>query len=95
MLFADYFQLLVHADSGIKQFTDLQNKPVALSNRGAQYQTFQFLANHFGVDLGKMTLIGQDDETADVAFARKDAQALFRVRALNNASVSGPRIPRE
>jgi hypothetical protein len=79
--------LLVHADSGIRQFTDLKGKRVALATRGAQYQTFLFLAGHFGLKESDFTFMGQDDETADVSFARKDADAIFRVRALNNASV--------
>src|SRR5215831_153341 len=49
VLFEDTFQLLVHADSGIHQFTDLKGKRVALATRGAQYQTFLFLAGHFGL----------------------------------------------
>ena len=87
VLFEDTFQVLVHADSGIKQFTDLKGKRVALATRGAQYQTFLFLAGHFGLKESDFVFMGQDDETADVSFARKDADAIFRVRALNNASV--------
>src|SRR5215831_3063750 len=49
VMFEDTFQLLVHADSGIHQFTDLKGKRVALATRGAQYQTFLFLAGHFGL----------------------------------------------
>jgi TRAP transporter TAXI family solute receptor len=87
VLFEDTFQVLVHADSGIKQFTDLKGKRIALATRGAQYQTFLFLAGHFGLKESDFSFLGQDDETADVSFARKDADAIFRVRALNNASV--------
>ncbi len=87
ILFNDISQLLVHTGSPIARFADLKGKKIALPRFGGQYVTFLFLANHFGLKVSDFTFLGGDEGSANLAFARDEADALFRVRALNNAEI--------
>ena len=87
ILFNDTSQLLVHKNSPIAHFGDLKGKKIALPRSGGQYATFLFLANHFGLKVSDFTFLGGDEGSANLAFARDEADALFRVRALNNAEI--------
>lgn len=87
VLFEDVFQLLAHREAKILQFTDLKGKRIALATGDAQYQSFIFLAAHFGMTPKDFTFVGHDDDDADLLFARGDADAIFRVRALDNSAL--------
>ena len=88
VLFEDTFQLLVHKNSTIGQFTDLKGKKIGLPKTGGQYKSFLFLASHFGLKEPDFTFVGGDDEGANLAFARNEADAIFQVRPLHNASIA-------
>jgi uncharacterized protein len=88
VLFEDAFQLLVHKDVPVTQFVDLKGRRIALARSGGQYRSFQFLAQHYGLKESDMTFVGGDDEGAELAFARNEADAIFRVRPLHDAAIA-------
>jgi uncharacterized protein len=87
VLFEDAFEVLAHKQLDIKRFTDLKGKRIALPVTDSQYQSFIFLAAHFGLAPQDFTFAGTSEEGADVAFARRDADAIFRVRAPHNLAI--------
>ena len=104
VLFEDTFQLLVHNNAAssarpssakqttpapaIGRFADLKGKKIALPKGGGQFKSFLTVAAHFGLKETDFTFLGGDDEGAEVAFAKNEADAIFRVRALHNASIT-------
>ncbi len=87
-LFEEDFQLLVHKNSAIAQFADLKGKRIALPQSGGQYQSFLAVATHHGMKKNDFTFVGGDQERADQAFARGEADARFMVRSINNGAVA-------
>jgi hypothetical protein len=87
ILFEDTFQLLVHKDSNVKRFEDLKGKKIGLPQGGGQFKSFLYLAGHFGLRPGDFTLVGANDDAGDMAFARNEADAVFRVRSLHNSAI--------
>ncbi|QLE56896.1 TAXI family TRAP transporter solute-binding subunit [Nostoc sp. TCL26-01] len=97
VLYKDLFQLVVK-DSNIKQFVQLKGKAIALPAKGGQYESFKQVARHFGLNEKDLKITGLDnngkpvqgynDELADKDFLNNKADALFRVRALGNRSIS-------
>jgi TRAP transporter TAXI family solute receptor len=87
VLFEDTFQVLANPGTGIARFIDLKGKRVALATRGAQFQTFLFVAQYYGLTSADFVFVGEDDENADLAFANKTADAVFRVRALHDPGI--------
>jgi len=88
VLYEDTFQLIVHKDSGITRFAELRGRRVALATSGGQYQSFLSVAEHFGITSADCTFVGRNDEDADRAFLSKEADAVFRVRALGNPAIA-------
>lgn len=87
-LYEDKFQLLVRRGSGIKQFTDLAGKRLALQQKGGQYKSFLKVAQHYGLRETDFRFVGQSDQDADEAFLWNRADAVFRVRALGNPTIA-------
>ncbi|MBD2593224.1 TAXI family TRAP transporter solute-binding subunit [Nostoc spongiaeforme FACHB-130] len=95
VLYKDLFQLVVRYPN-IKRFVDLERKTIAIPARGGQYESFQQVAKHFklkdlkitGLDSNGKPIQGYSDKLADEDFINKKADALFRVRALGNKSIS-------
>lgn len=87
-LYADVFQLVVHQGLGIDSVAALRAKRVALPKRGGQYRSFLAVAAHFGLQESEFHFVGDDDASADRAFATGQADAAFRVRALGNPVVT-------
>lgn len=87
LLFDDTFQLLAHNGSGINGFADLKGKKVALPKTGGQYKSFLYIGSHYGLKPGDFTFVGGDDPSADLSYARGEADAIFRVRALHNVAI--------
>jgi TRAP-type uncharacterized transport system substrate-binding protein len=71
----------------ITRFTDLRGKRIALQKSGGQFESFMFIAGHFGLTEKDFTFVGGDDESADLLFAHCDADATFRVRSLHTANI--------
>jgi uncharacterized protein len=86
VLFPDTIQMLVHDDARIQRFADLKGKRIALTRTQGPFRTFMLLARHFGLREGDFTFIGSDDESAEVAFARHEADAFFAVRVLHGGA---------
>ena len=90
VLFEDKFQILVQKGKGIQQFSDLVDKNIALPTSGGQYDSFVFLASHFGLDKTKFHFVGADDEDADAKFSGgTQADAIFKVRGVPNSFIQG------
>jgi uncharacterized protein len=87
VLYNDEFQLLVPADSTMKNFAALRGRRIALAPSGGQFQSFLRVADHFGLHPADFQFVGTTDETADQAFLNGQADAIFRVRALGNPSI--------
>lgn len=88
VLFDDNLQIFARSSAPIEKFADLKGKKIALPKSGGQYQSFLFIAGHYGMGESDFTFVGQNDDNADLAFSRDEADAVFRVRALHNASIS-------
>ena len=89
VLFEDKFQLLVQKGKGVQQFTDLVDKNIALPTSGGQYESFLFLASHYGLDKTKFHFVGADEEDADAKFSGGLADAIFKVRGVPNGFIQG------
>ncbi|BAY39799.1 TRAP transporter solute receptor TAXI family protein [Nostoc sp. NIES-2111] len=97
ILYKDLFQLVVR-DANIKKFVQLKGKTISLPAKGGQYESFKQVAKHFGLNEKDLKITGLDsngkpnpaynDGLADKDFLGKKADALFRVRALGNRSIS-------
>jgi hypothetical protein len=97
ILYQDLFQIVVR-DNQINQFIQLKGKTIALQAKGGQYDSFIKLAEYFGLSKNDFRITGLDssgkpregytDESADTDFIRNGADAVFRVRALGNKSIS-------
>ncbi len=93
VLYQDLFQLVVK-DPTIKQFPQLKGKIIALSTKGGQYKSFLKVAAHYGMSEKDFNFTGSgkkdkyQDKDADNDFKNGQADALFRVRAAGNKSIS-------
>jgi TRAP transporter TAXI family solute receptor len=88
ILFPDTVQVLVRNDSGIKQFTDLRGKRIALVRSQGPFRTFLLLAQHFGMREADFNFIGADDPGAERAFTRGEADVYFAVRPLHSGALT-------
>jgi uncharacterized protein len=84
ILFEDVFQLIVQPESGITQFNDLAGRKIVLQPNSGEFYSFLELATHYGLKLEDFELSFANSAQADDLFRRKDVDALFRVRTLNN-----------
>jgi TRAP transporter TAXI family solute receptor len=58
ILYDDTFQLLVLKDSPFRSFADLRGQRIALSQSGGQFQSFLWVAEHFGLRAGDFRFVG-------------------------------------
>ncbi|MDX2216689.1 MAG: TAXI family TRAP transporter solute-binding subunit [Oculatellaceae cyanobacterium bins.114] len=84
VLYRDLFQLVVRQDAGVHQFTDLLNRIILLQPNSGEFYSFMELATHYGFSLESFQLNFVSNQQADELFRQKKADALFRVRTLNN-----------
>jgi uncharacterized protein len=84
ILFEDVFQLIVRPESGITQFNDLVGRKIVLQPNSGEFYSFLELATHYGLKLEDFELSFANGADADDLFRRKEVDALFRVRTLNN-----------
>jgi TRAP transporter TAXI family solute receptor len=87
LLFQDNVQILVRKTAQIHEFGDLKGKRIAIAKTGAQWATFLFIVDQFGLHEGDFNYIGADEDTASMAFSSGDADAYFRLCALPNAAI--------
>ncbi len=84
VLYRDLFQLVVRRDAGIHAFPDLASHRVLLQPNSGEFYSFMALAKYYGLDVQSLMLRFASDRQADDLFRQKQAEALFRVRTLNN-----------
>lgn len=97
VLYKDLFQLVVK-DPKINEFVQLKGKTIALTPSGGQYNSFIKIAEHYGLsqkdfritglDINGKPINNYDDNRADQDFQKNRADAVFRVRAAGNKSIS-------
>jgi TRAP transporter TAXI family solute receptor len=88
LLYADTFQLVVKDNAPIQQFTDLKGKRIGLWQRGGQYRSFLDIAAHYGLQERDFTFVGRNQQESNDAFRQNQVDAIFRVRALGNQTIS-------
>lgn len=84
VLFEDTFQLIARPDSGITQFHNLVGRKIVLQPNSGEFYSFWELTKHYGLKLTDFELSFANGASADEQFRRKEVDALFRVRTLNN-----------
>lgn len=87
-LYPDFFQLIVKNNTQIQHFYDLKGKRIGLWKKGGQYDSFLDIADHFGLTETDFIFVGNNLEESNAAFQNNQADAIFRVRALGNQSIS-------
>jgi TRAP transporter TAXI family solute receptor len=84
-LFPEVFHLVARADSGIRTFSDLKGKRVALMPEGSgSYRLFWALSRHYGLTKSDFTPLPMSPEQAYEALRQRRVDALSRVMALGN-----------
>ena len=71
----------------ITTFADLKGKVIGLPKIGAQFKAFLFVAAQFGMKEADFKFAGGDDQSADAAFTRGEADAVFRMRSINDPTI--------
>ena len=88
ILYEDIFQLIVHPNSGIRSFADLPEKSIALPRKGGgQWQSFWFIADHYGINEKDIMTFELNARQADVALINNEIDAIFRVRSPRNTNI--------
>jgi TRAP transporter TAXI family solute receptor len=87
VLYEDTFQLIVPRNSPVQGIADLRGKRISLPKAGGQFQSFLRIAEHFGLRESDFTFVGRSEADADAAFLAGQADAAFRVRALQNPAI--------
>lgn len=88
VLYRDLFQLVVRQNAGVRQFTDLVERPILLQPNSGEFYSFMELATHYGFSLENFQLNFVSNQQADELFRQKQADAMFRVRTLNNEYIT-------
>ncbi|HEB63506.1 MAG TPA: TAXI family TRAP transporter solute-binding subunit [Gammaproteobacteria bacterium] len=87
-LYPDAFQLVVRQESDIQSVADLRGKQIAIASKSSgQYNSFWFLANHYGMYEGDIEAMSMSTSAANWAFISNAVDAVFRVRGPGNPSI--------
>ncbi|MCF6236963.1 MAG: TAXI family TRAP transporter solute-binding subunit [Gammaproteobacteria bacterium] len=87
-LYPDAFQLVVRYESDIQSISDLRGKQIAIASKSSgQYDSFWFLANHYGIYEGDIDAMSMSTSAANWAFISNAVDAVFRVRGPGNPSI--------
>jgi uncharacterized protein len=88
-LFPEVFHLIVGERSGIEKMSDLKGKRVALMPKGSgSYNLFWSISPHFGLSQDSFTSVLLPPDQAYEALSQGKVDALFRVIAIGNPSIS-------
>lgn len=88
-LFPEVFHLVTRAGSGIQTVKDLQGKRVALMPKGSgSYDLFWLLSRHYKLSEANFSPMPLSPQDAYAALRQGQVDALFRVMALGNPSMS-------
>jgi TRAP transporter TAXI family solute receptor len=84
-LYQDAYHLIVREGSGIQSFADLAGHRVATPPASSgQFNSFWFLAAHFGIDDQLPRALPMSEDAANFAMELGQVDAVFRVRAPGN-----------
>lgn len=87
-LYRDAYHLIVNDDSGIKDFADMPGHRVAIPPASSgQYNSFWFLAEHYGVANSLPEALPMSEAAANFAMEQGQIDAVFRVRAPGNDAI--------
>jgi TRAP transporter TAXI family solute receptor len=87
-LYSDAYHLIVRDDLGIESFSDLPGHRVAIPPRtSGQFNSFWFLADHYGIDRDVLNALPMSEEAANFAMERGQVDVVFRVRAPGNPAI--------
>jgi len=85
VLYRDAYHLIVRDDAQIGNFSDLPGHRVAIPSRSSgQYNSFWFLAKHYGLRHDTLNALPMAEEAANFAMEQGQVDAIFRVRAPGN-----------
>lgn len=88
-LFPEVFHLVARANSGINSVDDLRGKRVALMPKGSgSYNLFWLLSQHYRLTATDFTPLPMAPQAAYTALSEGKVDALFRVMALGNPTMS-------
>jgi uncharacterized protein len=88
-LFPEVFHLIVGQNSGITQISQLKGKRIALMPKGSgSYNLFWAISPHFGLSDRNITPVVLPPDQAYKALQEEKVDALFRVMAIGNLSIS-------
>jgi len=88
ILYGDAYHLIARDDAGIDSFSDLPGRRIAIPPQSSgQYNSFWFLADHYGFNEDKLNALPMAEEAANFAMEQGQVDAIFRVRAPGNAVI--------
>lgn len=88
-LFPEVFHLIANQNSGIKHFRDIKGKKIALMPEGSgSYDAFWPISQHYGFTEQDFEVIPMPSQEAHEALLAGEVDALFRIIALGNSSVT-------
>ncbi len=84
-LYQDAYHLIARGDSDIASFADLAGHRIAIPPASSgQFNSFWFLARHFGIEDDLPRALPMSEEAANFAMELGQVDAVFRVRAPGN-----------
>ncbi len=84
-LYQDAYHLIASQESGVSSFADLAHKRVAIPPASSgQFQSFHFLASHYGIDEQIDNALPMSEDAANFAMEEGQVDVVFRVRAPGN-----------
>lgn len=87
-LYSDAYHLIASNEAQIDSFADLPGHRIAIPpETSGQYNSFWFLAQHYGLDQSRINAQPMDEEAANFAMEQGQVEALFRVRAPGNQAI--------
>lgn len=84
-LYQDAYHLIANQESEVNSFADLAGKRVAIPPASSgQYQSFHFLAAHYGIGSQIENALPMSEDAANFAMEEGQVDVVFRVRAPGN-----------
>lgn len=87
-LYQDAYHLIARDEANINSFADLPGHRIAIPPvASGQFNSFWFLADHYGLQPESLTALPMSEEAANFAMERGQVEAVFRVRAPGNKAI--------
>lgn len=88
VLYGDAYHLIARDDAEIANFSDLPGHRIAIPPKtSGQYNSFWFLARHYGLNSDSLNALPMAEEAANFAMEHGQVDAIFRVRAPGNSFI--------